>query len=388
MAKYTSLAIQILCFALILSIFSTLYRFQGYGLDMKPTCGCLAAIEHGLDPYHQENVRQFADTRLSCTYQGAIFYLFKPVCGWNSKAFLLFGIPAISALLSFLIFGFNLLVLVVTLGGFSGVLAMSFTANIASFAEFLLFGGFWWLMRRRNLSPAAAFLGLAASIKYVPIAFVATLIGWGKRPILIALGTLTLFLAVAWSIHPQWFFEQFLSLAGQIPGNPHSVRSESDSGGGNPTLLLVIKDLLVYYSPWQSAPLLLFITASLAWIGYQLYVGVKRHGLPTEMSDLALWTMFIFLLLPRTKPYFLAIVIFPFIELLRQLTRAQTAFILLVAVLYPAITFRDREFDGDNRTVMELFENNYAIFSILFSLLFVLWFMRQNRRHLAPASTP
>jgi len=106
------------------------------------------------------------------------------------------------------------------------------------------------------------------------------------------------------------------------------------------------------------------------------------------MSDLALWTMFIFLLLPRTKPYFLAIVIFPFIELLRQLTRAQTAFILLVAVLYPAITFRDREFDGDNRTVMELFENNYAIFSILFSLLFVLWFMRQNRRHLAPASTP
>src|SRR5262249_28235327 len=136
-----------------------IYRTGYFGWDLDSICSCLKTIESGLSPYYQHNVQKFTPSVLSCTYQAPTYYLFQPVCGWNSRAVVYVAIPILALLLVSFVHGFSLIAALGALGGFAGVLAVATTTNVAAVVEFTLFGFLWAFVARQRQNLAAVALG-------------------------------------------------------------------------------------------------------------------------------------------------------------------------------------------------------------------------------------
>ena len=319
---YTAFCILLLCLAAV-PLYLGMADPQS-GWDYRVFKGAVQAVNHGENPYVLATIDQYTGDNLPFTYPPHTLFLFwilQFVLVFQSiQLYLSLPDPAPSCgswLLLTVDQKPHYLFFVTLLGtGFISLFWNFITGNKDSLF-FFLFAGIVYLLAREKFRESSIVTGLTGSISLITLPFSALFLvvrrPWTERLQLILLSLLVpaaIFL-VTYLISPA-LFTAFLGTVGGARARsmiPRGITPPRHSG--------CFGDLLNRAGLGGTAPLVVVSLAYLGILGWAAwYCITKNQGNDLKLYALAI--LFLFMLLPRTKPYDFLILVVPVYFLFRE----------------------------------------------------------------------
>ncbi len=344
LGKIVYLALGVFIISLTLGMTIHILDNEQSGWDFRVYMGAAAAQADGQDPYNVTNINQYGGGQYHFAYPlftlplfRFIFFLtqfFHSLLVYYILLFLMF--PVSGYLLAKSSSDPDYFLIIVLLGSaFASNYWIFQSGNFALVYQVFAALLFFFLIMKRFV-PAAVVMGIFAAFSLFPVLFNGVFLGvrdtLRQRVVLIlySLGTSSALLLLSYCMNPAIFLSYIQALTGATsPVN-------EPAGRETPTLVLIIADI-AKMATFQSA--LIADVAILVVIG--ILIGMTVSYVKTNRDNPVICYAFIFiavfLMMPRIKPYYFAMLVVPLYFLLKD-TSIQTKCIAVIIVsLFPLL---------------------------------------------------
>lgn len=332
--------LAVLCLLTALASIFQILRSGRYGWDYDVYCGSIKAVQAGLDPYYAENSRKFVGNTLVLPYPlGALVFL-GPACIQPRALY-----PALYAVMlaGVALWAWRLgvgdpwMLAALLSGGFAAASWNFYTGNTGIIELLAVAVALHGLVYKRH-GVAGLALGLVSAVKLTPLGFVvvfgAVMLRDRTRRDLVVFGAglvagFATIHVLSLLIGPAYEYSYVLQVTGLIP-DQHAAIRETSAGASNPTLLLLLKDILKSLGAPKAALALVYglLSAAVAWQCYRIW---RRD--PDPLTIWAFGMLLACLLLPRLKPYSFTYALLPVAYLSMRLSPPRQIALLGVGCL-------------------------------------------------------
>jgi hypothetical protein len=332
--------VAVLCLLTALASIFQILRSGRYGWDYDVYCGSIKAVQAGLDPYYAENSRKFVGNTLVLPYPlGALVFL-GPACIQPRVLY-----PALCAVLlaGVALWAWRLgvgdpwMLAALLSGGFAAASWNFYTGNTGIIELLAVAAALHGLVYKRH-GVAGLALGLVSAVKLTPLGFAvvfgAVMLRDRTRRELVVFGAglvagFATIHVLSLLIGPAYEYSYVLQVTGLIP-NQHAAIRETSSDASNPTLLLLLKDILKSLRAPKAALALVYglLLAAVAWQCCRIW---RRD--PDPLTVWAFGMLLACLLLPRLKPYSFTYALLPVAYLSMRLSPPKQMALLGVGCL-------------------------------------------------------
>jgi hypothetical protein len=286
------------------------------GWDYRVYVAAVQAVNHGQDPYFLPTIYQYTGNSIPFNYAPhslliiwclQFLYIFQSI--WMYYALLVI----------FLVVSGYIIVIMDKKPEYLFFITLLLTGFISTYWNFItgnkeililfLFAGIFYLLVQEKFWQSSLLMGFMGSFTLVPVAFTALYLVV-KRPILkriqfilLSIGVVGAIFLITWLINPALFESYVKTFQGS------SSALYEPSGKSTPTPFMMF-GVLLNQTNGISAPLILisFVYICIV-IGASWYVIKKNQENALKVYSLAL--LAIFMLLPRTKPYYFIVLAIP-----------------------------------------------------------------------------
>ena len=371
--RFLLTAIFFYCLFTIYAVFKT----PVWGWDIDATCPCLTAIQDHENPYSSDYVQRHYQTHLSCTYQPATYYMLLLPCKLltygkvASVGLLWIG----GLLLLYKLINDVFVFATIMLGAFSGFPFYLLTGNLGASLEFFLLCLFINFFHRQKYFFATFMLSTFGFVKIIPLLILIPYLWFLKkelkmnlsRHLFAVVGTLVVLFGVSALSGWRLFLDHFKLLLGGVPGQLSPI-NEISFGWSNPTLLLFFRGL-AEGMPGITLYLVIVVIVLLA-VRHVTYASTVPI-----IQKLMFLLLALFLILPRTKPYFfISCAPLLYIALISISSRLRKIVLLGVALIYPLLAF-NVVLDNGLATPINDFFGGASIFSLGLTVVTMYFFL-------------
>jgi len=347
---YLKAAYLVLCLIVIslnLVLISTDMTNPGNGWDFKVYMGASASVADGKDPYLLENIRHYSGLSLYFAYPPFTFLAFQPLfllynAGGGSLAFwylLQILMLLAAALILVRMHGTaDCLLLTTLLVSAFAAAHWNFLTGNAALVYLVLTALFFHFLVKERFRPAAVVMGIITAIPVFTAVFNGIFLvlktSWRERiiVILISLGVTAAILLVSYCIAPDLFLS-FLRLISSSASPAYEAGSRNTPTGWY--LVLVLLGYAGITAPLLKSLALLFIAGVILASPLVFY----RNNPADPVALYAYVFLVLFILMPRIKPYYFAMLIVPVYLLVRGADlKAKISAVALVCLLPAAGT--------------------------------------------------
>jgi len=358
-------------------------------VDFNTYSGALYSIDHGEDPYNPTNVLNYSKNASSpfgfayppfslMLFQGISFFVpvFHSINLYLLMLLLMILIATVTLIKTGITPDYSLLAFLV-ITAFSGTYWIFLTGNFA-ILYFVLSSLFFYFIYKEKFVSSSIVMGFFAAFSIFPIIFNGIYLAI-KRPfrnvaeyILISLGITSAILVSSYCINPV----QFLSFTRHLSGD----MSPAYEVGGiyTPTPYSFISGLLYVMNVHSS---LITDVAILGYIGIILLLTtlyLKRSNQSVLVTSSFIF-LSIFLLMPRVKPYYFAMLIVPVYFLLKDASVRTKCIGLLIVSVFPAIWFFVKP-DFQNSLLILVYQYSQIISLFIFFLYMYQYHYQENEK--------
>ena len=312
----------------------------GSGWDYRVFMGAVQAFDHNQNPYDVANVNQYTGDNLPFTYPPHTLFFF-----WLLQFFAIFqSIWIYYALLVVLIIAGGYLILTLdNKPDYFFFATLIFTGFISLFWNFItgnkdvlflfLFSCILTLLVKKKFWQSSILMGLAGAISLITIPFIALYLiikrSWIERLkyIFLSVGVIAaLFILTLW-ISPSLLSAYLATITG-------TSSPLYDSGGYNtPSPFSMFGDLLARAGIGGILPLAAVSAVFVCLIGGAAWYCIRKNR-QNELALYSLGMLFLFMILPRIKPYDFIILIIPLYFLFKESSyRGKMLFFGLISLL-------------------------------------------------------
>lgn len=294
------------------------------GWDYRVFAGAVQAVNHGENPYVLANIDQYTGDNLPFTYPPHTLFLF-----WLLQFLLIFQSIQLyyAFLIVILVAGSWLLMSVDKEPHYLFFITLIFSGFICLFWNFItgnkdslfffLFAGILYLLVKEKFWQSSVVAGLTGSISLITLPFSALFLvvrrSWPDRLKLILLS-----LAVPAAIFLVTFFMSpslFTAYLDNVGGGSSPLYDPT--GYNTPTAFGMFGDLLNRAGLGGPVPLVVVSLAYLCIIGWAAWYCIPKNQ-ENDLKVFALSIFFLFMVLPRIKPYDFIILVVPVYFLFRE----------------------------------------------------------------------
>jgi Protein of unknown function (DUF2029). len=337
-------------FCILLLLLAALPLYLGLsdpssGWDFRVYSGAVQALNHNENPYVLENVNTYTGENLPFTYPPHTLFMF-----WLAQVIFItkniwayyFILVVLLVIASYLIISLD------QKPDYLFYLTLAGTAFIALFWNFItgnkdivflfLFSVILYFLVRKKFWQSSIVMGLMGSISLITIPFMAMYLVIRNslqerlKYILISCGVLAGMFFLSFCINPTLFFS-YLDTIGS------STSPLYDAAGYNtPTPFTFFSDLLTRANLGGEIPVICISLLYLCFVGGAAWYCIRKNR-DNLLKSYALAMVFIFMILPRIKPYDFIILVIPLYLLFKDCTYQVKMLILAITSLLPVFVW-------------------------------------------------
>jgi hypothetical protein len=342
--KVSYITLAVLVITMCLGVIIPIIIYTNTGWDFEVYMGGVAAWSDGKDPYSLDTVSQYPGTTLRFAYPPhtlVLFWFFFQFYQFFQSMEFYYVILLLLLLIAALILIKTdtnveyLLLTVLLISAFSGSFFNFLTGNIA-LLYLVLSALFFFLIIHERFILSTLVMGIFSSFSLFPVIFNGIYLA-AKRPIrdrviyiLASLGVASAILLVSWWINPHLFLSYIQKIT--------STASPAYETGGisTPTPFSFIIDLVKSVN--IQSPLVID-AALLCYTGIILAATIifLRKNRENPVAAYSFIFISIFLLMPRVKPYYFAMLIVPLYFLLKDSGSRTKCIALAIVSLFPVL---------------------------------------------------